>query len=39
VRVLICHISWLLRIPLEELEALEESLLESLKEQTEEESE
>lgn len=39
VRVLICHICWLLRIPLEELEALEESLLESLKEQTEEESE
>ncbi|XP_065552728.1 transmembrane and coiled-coil domain-containing protein 4 isoform X4 [Lathamus discolor] len=38
-RVLICHISWLLRIPLEELEVLEESLLESLKEQKEEESE
>ncbi|NWX11461.1 TMCO4 protein, partial [Aegotheles bennettii] len=38
-RVLICHIAWLLRIPLEELEALEESLLESLKEQKEEESE
>ncbi|NXK24228.1 TMCO4 protein, partial [Arenaria interpres] len=38
-RVLICHIIWLLRIPLEELEALEESLLESLKEQKEEESE
>uniref|UniRef100_A0A8B9PZ88 Transmembrane and coiled-coil domains 4 n=1 Tax=Apteryx owenii TaxID=8824 RepID=A0A8B9PZ88_APTOW len=38
-RVLICHITWLLRIPLEELEALEESLLESLKEQKEEESE
>lgn len=27
--MLICHICWLLRIPLEELEALEESLLES----------
>ncbi|NWW54412.1 TMCO4 protein, partial [Pedionomus torquatus] len=38
-RVLICHIIWLLRIPLEELEVLEESLLESLKEQREEESE
>ncbi|XP_074017581.1 transmembrane and coiled-coil domain-containing protein 4 [Numenius arquata] len=38
-RVLICHIIWLLRIPLEELEVLEESLLESLKEQKEEESE
>ncbi|NXL35662.1 TMCO4 protein, partial [Glaucidium brasilianum] len=38
-RVLICHIAWLLRIPLEELEVLEESLLESLKEQKEEESE
>ncbi|XP_076212460.1 transmembrane and coiled-coil domain-containing protein 4 [Aptenodytes patagonicus] len=38
-RVLICHITWLLRIPLEELEVLEESLLESLKEQKEEESE
>ncbi|XP_066838423.1 transmembrane and coiled-coil domain-containing protein 4 isoform X2 [Anser cygnoides] len=38
-RVLICRIIWLLRIPLEELEALEESLLESLKEQKEEESE
>uniref|UniRef100_A0A8C6ZL95 Transmembrane and coiled-coil domains 4 n=1 Tax=Nothoprocta perdicaria TaxID=30464 RepID=A0A8C6ZL95_NOTPE len=38
-RVLICHIMWLLRIPLEELEALEESLLESLKDQKEEESE
>ncbi|XP_030319388.1 transmembrane and coiled-coil domain-containing protein 4 [Calypte anna] len=38
-RVLICHITWLLRIPLEELEALEESLVESLKEQKEEESE
>ncbi|NXC74576.1 TMCO4 protein, partial [Anhinga anhinga] len=38
-RVLICHITWLLRIPLEELEALEESLLESLKEEKEEESE
>uniref|UniRef100_A0A8B9Z6X9 Transmembrane and coiled-coil domains 4 n=1 Tax=Buteo japonicus TaxID=224669 RepID=A0A8B9Z6X9_9AVES len=38
VRVLICHITWLLRIPLEELEVLEESLLESLKEQKEEES-
>uniref|UniRef100_A0A663DQ82 Transmembrane and coiled-coil domains 4 n=1 Tax=Aquila chrysaetos chrysaetos TaxID=223781 RepID=A0A663DQ82_AQUCH len=37
-RVLICHITWLLRIPLEELEVLEESLLESLKEQKEEES-
>uniref|UniRef100_A0A8C3K4K0 Transmembrane and coiled-coil domains 4 n=1 Tax=Calidris pygmaea TaxID=425635 RepID=A0A8C3K4K0_9CHAR len=37
-RVLICHIIWLLRIPLEELEVLEESLLESLKEQKEEES-
>uniref|UniRef100_A0A8C0J2X1 Transmembrane and coiled-coil domains 4 n=1 Tax=Chelonoidis abingdonii TaxID=106734 RepID=A0A8C0J2X1_CHEAB len=29
-RVLICHVTWLLRIPLEELEVLEESLLESL---------
>ncbi|NXU56137.1 TMCO4 protein, partial [Turnix velox] len=38
-RVLICHIMWLLRTPLEELEVLEESLLESLKEQKEEESE
>ncbi|KFQ36469.1 Transmembrane and coiled-coil domain-containing protein 4, partial [Merops nubicus] len=38
-RVLICHITWLLRIPLEQLEVLEESLLESLKEQTEKESE
>ncbi|XP_074831668.1 transmembrane and coiled-coil domain-containing protein 4 isoform X2 [Carettochelys insculpta] len=38
-RVLICHITWLLRIPVEELEILEESLLESLKEQKEEESE
>ncbi|NWY00443.1 TMCO4 protein, partial [Nothoprocta ornata] len=38
-RVLICHIMWLLRIPSEELEALEESLLESLKDQKEEESE
>ncbi|NWW83651.1 TMCO4 protein, partial [Rhynochetos jubatus] len=38
-RVLICHITWLLRIPLEELEVLEESLLESLKEQKEEETE
>ncbi|KAJ7423114.1 hypothetical protein WISP_35074 [Willisornis vidua] len=38
-RVLICHINLLLRIPLEELEVLEESLLESLKEQKEEESE
>ncbi|NXX96351.1 TMCO4 protein, partial [Centropus bengalensis] len=38
-RVLICHITWLLRIPLKELEALEESLLESLKEQKKEESE
>uniref|UniRef100_A0A672U2X9 Transmembrane and coiled-coil domains 4 n=1 Tax=Strigops habroptila TaxID=2489341 RepID=A0A672U2X9_STRHB len=38
-RVLICHITLLLRIPLEELEVLEESLLESLKEQKEEESE
>ncbi|NWV01013.1 TMCO4 protein, partial [Upupa epops] len=38
-RVLICHITWLLRIPLEELEVLEESLLESLKEQNEAESE
>ncbi|NXS93343.1 TMCO4 protein, partial [Jacana jacana] len=35
-RVLICHIIWLLRAPLEELEVLEESLLESLKEQKEE---
>ncbi|CAM5166399.1 unnamed protein product [Eretmochelys imbricata] len=38
-RVLICHVTWLLRIPLEELEVLEESLLESLKEQKEEASE
>ncbi|NXN31299.1 TMCO4 protein, partial [Nycticryphes semicollaris] len=38
-RVLICHIIWLLRIPLEELEVLEESLLESLRLQKEEESE
>ncbi|NXG43026.1 TMCO4 protein, partial [Psilopogon haemacephalus] len=38
-RVLLCHITWLLRIPLEELEVLEESLLESLKDQKEEESE
>ncbi|XP_041871764.1 transmembrane and coiled-coil domain-containing protein 4 isoform X2 [Corvus kubaryi] len=38
-RVLICHVSQLLRIPLEDLEVLEESLLESLKEQKEEESE
>ncbi|NXV74087.1 TMCO4 protein, partial [Atlantisia rogersi] len=38
-RVLICHITWLLRIPMEELEVLEESLLEILKEQKEEESE
>ncbi|EMP28308.1 Transmembrane and coiled-coil domain-containing protein 4 [Chelonia mydas] len=37
-RVLICHVTWLLRIPLEELEVLEESLLESLKEQKEEAS-
>ncbi|NXH73023.1 TMCO4 protein, partial [Hydrobates tethys] len=39
VRVLICRINWLLRIPLEELDVLEESLLESLKEQKEEELE
>ncbi|XP_051493474.1 transmembrane and coiled-coil domain-containing protein 4 isoform X1 [Apus apus] len=38
-RVLICHITWLLKIPLEELEALEESLLESLREQKVEEAE
>ncbi|NWT06401.1 TMCO4 protein, partial [Mionectes macconnelli] len=38
-RVLICHISLLLKISLEELEVLEESLLESLKDQKEEESE
>ncbi|OWK54604.1 Transmembrane and coiled-coil domain-containing protein 4 [Lonchura striata] len=37
-RVLICRVSWLLRLPLEDLEVLEESLLESLKEQKEEES-
>ncbi|KAM7030785.1 transmembrane and coiled-coil domain-containing protein 4 isoform 3-T3 [Acridotheres tristis] len=38
-RVLICRVSWLLRIPLDDLEVLEESLLESLKDQKEEESE
>ncbi|RLV93174.1 hypothetical protein DV515_00013520 [Chloebia gouldiae] len=38
-RVLICRVSWLLRLPLEDLEVLEESLLESLKEQKEEASE
>ncbi|NXD01199.1 TMCO4 protein, partial [Certhia familiaris] len=38
-RVLICRVSWLLRIPLEDLKVLEESLLESLKEQKEEDSE
>ncbi|XP_038603232.1 transmembrane and coiled-coil domain-containing protein 4 [Tachyglossus aculeatus] len=38
-RVLISHITLLLRIPSEELEILEETLLESLKEKKEEESE
>nr|XP_020828782.1 transmembrane and coiled-coil domain-containing protein 4 isoform X2 [Phascolarctos cinereus] len=38
-RVLVCHVTWLLKIAPEELENLEESLLESLKEKQEEESE
>ncbi|XP_054857556.1 transmembrane and coiled-coil domain-containing protein 4 [Eublepharis macularius] len=38
-RVLLAHITWLLRIPLVELEALEEHLLECLNEEEEEESE
>ncbi|NXM01364.1 TMCO4 protein, partial [Tyrannus savana] len=38
-RVLICHISLLLKISLEELEVLEESLLENLKDQKDKESE
>ncbi|XP_068935450.1 transmembrane and coiled-coil domain-containing protein 4 [Petaurus breviceps papuanus] len=38
-RVLVCHVSWLLKISPEELENLEEMLLESLKERQEEESE
>ncbi|XP_039767988.1 transmembrane and coiled-coil domain-containing protein 4 isoform X4 [Ornithorhynchus anatinus] len=38
-RVLIGHVTLLLRIPLEELEILEETLLESLKDKKEEESE
>ncbi|XP_037356882.1 transmembrane and coiled-coil domain-containing protein 4 [Talpa occidentalis] len=38
-RVLICHVSSLLRVPLGELDVLEETFLESLKETKEEESE
>ncbi|KAG8506643.1 Transmembrane and coiled-coil domain-containing protein 4 [Galemys pyrenaicus] len=38
-RVLLCHVSSLLRVPLEELDVLEEMFLESLKETKEEESE
>uniref|UniRef100_A0A2K6H0N4 Transmembrane and coiled-coil domains 4 n=1 Tax=Propithecus coquereli TaxID=379532 RepID=A0A2K6H0N4_PROCO len=38
-RVLICHMNSLLQVPLEELDFLEETLLESLKETKEEESE
>ncbi|KAM9110595.1 transmembrane and coiled-coil domain-containing protein 4 isoform 2-T3 [Megaptera novaeangliae] len=38
-RVLICHVTSLLRVPLEELDLLEEMFLESLKETKEEESE
>ncbi|XP_051844327.1 transmembrane and coiled-coil domain-containing protein 4 isoform X1 [Antechinus flavipes] len=38
-RVLVCHVTWLLKIPPEELENLEEMFLESLKERQEEESE
>ncbi|XP_027698512.1 transmembrane and coiled-coil domain-containing protein 4-like isoform X1 [Vombatus ursinus] len=38
-RVLVCHVTWLLKIAPEELENLEEMLLESLKERRGEESE
>ncbi|XP_036301729.1 transmembrane and coiled-coil domain-containing protein 4 isoform X1 [Pipistrellus kuhlii] len=38
-RVLICHVTFLLRLPLGELDLLEETFLESLKESKEEESE
>ncbi|KAB1268156.1 Transmembrane and coiled-coil domain-containing protein 4 [Camelus dromedarius] len=38
-RVLVCHMTSLLRVPLEELDLLEETFLESLKESKEEESE
>lgn len=38
-RVLICHVTSLFRVPLEELDLLEETFLESLKETKEEESE
>ncbi|XP_057554159.1 transmembrane and coiled-coil domain-containing protein 4 isoform X2 [Hippopotamus amphibius kiboko] len=38
-RVLVCHMTSLLRVPLEELDLLEETFLESLKETKEEESE
>lgn len=38
-RVLVCHLSSLLQVPLQELELLEETFLESLKETGEEESE
>ncbi|XP_018428146.1 PREDICTED: transmembrane and coiled-coil domain-containing protein 4 [Nanorana parkeri] len=38
-RVLISHVSWLLRVPPETIELSEESLMESLKESTEEPSE
>lgn len=38
-RVLICHMTSLLRVPLGELDLLEETFLESLKETKEEESE
>ncbi|XP_061457026.1 transmembrane and coiled-coil domain-containing protein 4 [Rhineura floridana] len=38
-RVLLSHVTWLLRIPLAELEASEECLLECLKEEEEQESE
>ncbi|KAL0603243.1 Transmembrane and coiled-coil domain-containing protein 4 [Plecturocebus cupreus] len=38
-RVLVCHITSLLQVPLEELDVLEETFLESLKEIKEEESE
>lgn len=38
-RVLICHMTSLFHLPLEELELLEETFLESLKETREEESE
>ncbi|XP_078281425.1 transmembrane and coiled-coil domain-containing protein 4 isoform X2 [Rhinoraja longicauda] len=38
-RALICHITWLLRIPFEELEIFEESLVKTLKERKEKDTE